>query len=176
MANGISAKKTKSDMYANVAFGNVTLSGVDTLTFSQIQMAVGLFQGVAMLLSRVLWYPSMGTIRQVVAATDSLTMALTSSSRLTDIDDTSDPAILTMRKVVGVGVNTEPFVFPLISDFSTLPGGGKLMSCNPIYLACDTGGFASAAVLRAQLDFTFVELSATDYLELIQSQYPASIS
>lgn len=174
MANGVAAKGQK-DKYANVAYGIVAQAVINTLTFNQIQLAVGLFQGVAMLLHRILWMPYGGTLREIVAATDSMQLALTSSNRLAAIGDITDPAIIAQMQVWGVGVAVANEKIPYISDFSTLPGGGKLVAANPIYLAITTGGFAAVATCRVQLDFTFIELSDRDYLEVIQAQFPANV-
>jgi len=170
------ATKGKKDEYANVAFGAVTLSAANTLTFSQIQMAIGMFQGIAMLIHRIAWQPTATSLREIVAATDSLHMALTSSNRLTAIYDLSDPSIIAQMQIIGIGVAVANEKLPLISDFTMLPGGGKLIAANPLYLAAVSGGFASAAVCRAQIDFTFIELADRDYMELIQAQFPANVA
>jgi hypothetical protein len=176
MSDVSSAKKGKKDNFANVAFGSVTMSAANTLTFSQIQLAVGLFQGIALLLHRIWWYPTDTACREIVAATDELIMALTSSNRLVEILNSADPAILSNKAIVGIAAGTERQEIPIISDFTMLPGGGKLISANPIYLGAVTGGFGAAATVRARLEFTFVELADRDYLELIQSQFPTNIS
>lgn len=176
MASDLVAKKGKRDQYANIGYGVVTMSAANALTFSQIQFAVGLFQGIAILLHRVLWRPTSTSIRELVAASDALYLALTTSNRLANIVDLSEPAIVAALSLIGKGVATENQELPLISDFTMLPGGGKLIPANPIYVAAFTEGAAAASSIRCQMEFTFVELSAADYLELIQSQYPANIS
>jgi hypothetical protein len=45
-----------------------------------------------------------------------------------------------------------------------------------LYLAAMSSGFVGAGIIKAQLDFTFVELSDRDYLELIQAQFPGNIT
>jgi hypothetical protein len=176
MAETISAKKGKKDQYANVAYGNIAMSAANTLTFAQILFAVGLFQGVAIILHRVLWFPGANAIRELVAATDDLQLALTTSNRLTGITAVREPAILAIKHIIGVGAGVERQELPLISDFQMLPGGGKLIPANPLYFAMTSGGFVSAQGAMVQLEFTFIELAAADYLELIQSQYPANIA
>lgn len=163
------------DAYSNVAFGEVTCSAANTLTFSAIQLAVGTFQGVALILHRILYYPTVATLRELVGATDDLAMGLTGSNRLDAIAEISDPSVIDRRGVVGVGVAVEPWSLPIVSDFSRLPGGGKIMTANPLYAAVDSTGFVAAASLLMQLDFTFLELADKDYIELIQAQLPANI-
>lgn len=168
--------KASTDKYANTAYGVVTMSAANTLTFSQINMGMGIFQRTAMLLHRCLWSPTAPSLRELVAATDHLDMALVSSNRLTTISDLTDPAVIAAIRLVAIGVAVETRTLPIISDFTTLPGGGKLIAGNPIYVGAMTGGAAAASVVRVQLDFTFVELSDSDYLELVQAQYPANIA
>lgn len=176
MSDVSSARKAKKDLYANKAYGLVTMSAANTLTFGQIQMGVGLFQGIALVIHRVLWYPSWGTLKEIVAATDILSFALTTSNRLTGLVDISDPAIITRKAIAAIGVGTEPYHLPIISDFTTLPGGGKLVPANPLWIGCTSSGFAAAGEMRAELEFTFVELADREYLELIQTMFPANIT
>ena len=165
----------KKDEYANVAFGEVFCSAINTLTFSAIALAVGTFQGVALILHRILYYPSLGSLREQVAATDSLQMGLTSSQRLTQLYEVSDPAIIDMKLVACIAAGTGRYETPLLSDFTQLPGGGKIMAANPIYCAITSGGHVGLANMRVQLEFTFIELADKDYIELIQAQLPANI-
>jgi hypothetical protein len=174
--NGIASKKGKRDQYANVGYGAVTMSGANVLTFSQIQFAVGIFQGIALVLHRIQWFPGVATIREIVTAADDFQMALVTSNRLTAIMDLSEPAIITAKRLAGIAAAIGSYELPFISDFSSLPMGGKLIPANPIYLAANSAGFAAAGTLRCVLEFTFLELSGTDYLELLQAQYPANIA
>jgi hypothetical protein len=169
-------KSAITDKYSNVAFATVTLSAANTLTFNQILMGTGVFAGVALLINRILWNPTVTSLREIVAATDDLTMALVSSNRLATIFDATDPSVLAQKRLVGIGVAVERYELPLISDFSTLPGGGKLIPASPLWMAGHTSGAAAASVIRCQLDFTFIQLEAADYLELMQSTYPANVS
>lgn len=178
MANGVETggRKGRKDMYANVGYGSVTMSAANTLTFAQIQMAVGLFQGIGMIIHRIEWWPGDASLREMVAATDTLSLALVTSNRIADINVISDPAIIALRKQVGVGIAVAAQDMPWITDLSSLPGGGKLVSPNPIWVAMYSAGFVAAGSARVKLDFTFVELSDRDYLELIQAQFPANIT
>lgn len=175
MSDPSNARKGKKDMYSNIALGIVTLSAANTLTFAQLNMAVGMFQGVALLLHRIAYMPSLASWREIVTSADSLTFGLTTSNRITSLADTTDPSIVSWGQCIGVGVAVETQRSPIVEDFSGLPGGGKLIPANPLFLASYSGGFAAAATIRAKIDFTFVELSSADYLELLQSLYPITV-
>jgi len=167
--------KGAKDQYANVAYGTVTASAANTLTFAAIQMAVGLFQGVAMVIHRINYTPYVATLRELVAATDSLGLGLTSSNRLANLVDTNDPAIIDCHRIVCVGAPIANMDVPIVHDFCNLPGGGKLIAANPIYFAIQPGGFGAVQGAIVRIDFTFVELADRDYMELIQSQFPANV-
>ncbi len=167
--------KTSKDAYANVAFGTVTQSAANTLTFGQVQMGVGLFEGKAMLIHRIKYRPTSTALREIVTNADRIIVGLTTSNRLSAIFDVADPAIIDQKDIVGIGVGVEPYQLPLVTDFTMLPGGGKLVPANPLWVACMSQGFAAAAILRVDLEFTFVELSPQDYLEVIQSMFPANV-
>jgi hypothetical protein len=176
MSDVIKAKKGKKDAYSNIAYASVLQSAANTLTFAQINMGVGLFQGVALLLHRIQWYPFAAALRELVTAADSMDMALTTSNRLTAIYDVLDPSVICVRRLLPIAATVAPYDIPLISDFTMLPGGGKLIAANPLWIACGSLAFAAAAQIRAQLDFTFISLTDAEYLELLQATYPANIS
>lgn len=164
------------DQYANIGLVTTTMSAANTLTFGTIQMAAGMFQGIAMVIHRVLWWPYTATLRELVAATDSLQMAITNTNRITTIADATDPAIVAMKRLVAIAVPVATYELPLVSDFTALPGGGKITAANPLYLGVASGGFAVAGIVAAQLEFSFVELSDADYLEVLQAQFPANVA
>jgi len=175
MSDVAGARRGKKDMYANIALGSVTLSAINTLTFSQLQISVGLFQGVAMLLHRISWYPYAANLREIVAATDSLSFALTVSNRVAAIEDATDPSIIACRRLIGIAAAVGSYEVPFESDFTRLPMGGKLIPANPLFLAATSGGFGAVATVKAQIDFSFVQLGDAEYLELLQAMYPVSV-
>ncbi len=175
MSDVASAKKGKRDTYANRAYGEVQMSAANTLTFSAIQMAVGMFQGIAMLIHQINWRPAISSIREIVAAADSLQFAITSSNRLTSLVDVSEPAIIDQKHFIGVGANVAMEKEPYVTDWSMLPGGGKLIPANPLFIGAQTGGFAAAATVRCEILFTFIQLADRDYMELIQGLFPSNI-
>jgi hypothetical protein len=79
-----------------------------------------------------------------------------------------------IAKVGGAAFNE--LQLPLVTDFSTLPGGGKLLPVNPLYLGMMTADAAAASQCTARMDMTFKELTDAEYLELIQSTYPANVT
>lgn len=167
--------KMRLDEFINVAYAYVVQSAINTLTFAQIRMATGIFQGVAMVLHRVKYRPSTRTVRELVAVTDSWQFALTTSNRLVDIADVSEPAVIDVVQRTCVGVPVADMDLPIVSDFTSLPSMGKIIPCNPLFVGIQTAGYATPGSLFIELEFTFKELADKDYIELIQSQLPANI-
>ena len=75
--------KTTRDAFANVAFSVVTASAANTLTFAQINMGVGLFEGKALVIHQIRYYPTSTAMRELAANTDQLVMAVVTTNRLT---------------------------------------------------------------------------------------------
>lgn len=179
MSDAVAArsKKTRKDLYTNVAFQRLTMSAANTITFQQIQFGVGLFQGVALILNRILYVLGANTLREIAAVTDYIAFGLTTSNRLTALNLATDPAIIDAKALVGVSAAapTSLVESPIISDFTALPGGGRLCPANPLYLVMFGTGMAAAGIMDVEIDFQFVQLTDAEYLELIQSQFPANI-
>ena len=166
------------DVYGNRAFSSVVMSAANTLTFEQIQFGVGLFQGVALILNRVEWFPDKAFLRELEAGTDDIQMALTNRDDLGSLAPTNQ-SVLVLKEIipemVGAVVSLWNYINPFISDFSGIPGGGLILPANPLYIAADSLGAAAAGTVRAVLYFTFKQLADSEYVELIQTIMPANL-
>ncbi|MBA7704048.1 hypothetical protein ES703_112846 [subsurface metagenome] len=166
--------KARVDQFVNRALALVTMSAIDTLTFSQIRFAVGIFQGVALVISKVEWFIFDASIRELVAATDSIVVALVTNDNLAQLNP-SDQDVIASMHLVGLGANVELSQAPLITDFSSLPGGGIILPANPLFLAMSTAGAAAASQCRVVIYYTFKTLTDKDYIELVQMMVPGNI-
>ena len=169
------AKSTLKDVYGNRAFERVQTSAANTITFEQIQFGVGLFQGVAMVISRVEWFPT--SIGELLLAADRLQVALTNRDDLTSLNALSQN-VLVLKELkcaqVGAVVSLTLNESPYVSDLSTLPGGGLILPANPLYIAIDTEGYADATGVEAVLYLTIKALADAEYIELVQTIMPAN--
>ncbi|GAI33556.1 unnamed protein product, partial [marine sediment metagenome] len=134
--------KQAVDVFSNVAYARVEMSAVNTLTFEPIRFAVGVFQGIGIIIHRILYAPFTPSIRELAVATDQISMALTLSDKVLAISDVRAPAIIDTTRLVGMGVNVEPIRLPIITDWTALPGGGKLFPANPLFAAMTSLGAA----------------------------------
>lgn len=164
----------KRDLYTNRAIGNIAMSAANVLTFEKMEFGVGIFQGVALVMHKVDFYPTTTSLREIVAATDYMVCALTTSDQIADIGDIQ-AAVIAQLAITGIGVAVASIETPLSVDFSQLPGGGYILPPNPIYMAMDTTGAVAASAYRVRIYFSFVELADKDYIELIQAQLPANM-
>jgi hypothetical protein len=69
----------------------------------------------------------------------------------------------------GAGVSSHIVRMPFIKDLSTLPGGGSLVPCRPIFLFAKSAGWAAAGSFSARIYFTVVDLKAEEYWELVEA-------
>lgn len=171
------AKIAKVDQYPNRAMQRVTMSGANTLTFAQVRFGVGLFQGIALVLHKIEYYPTLASIIELSGATDNLMMALTNRDDLTTLDAVT---LNIIAKHTAFGLTTGAAASqirekPYITDFSTLPGGGMIVPANPMFIALDSAGFVAAGVMDVIIYYTMKALSDADYVELIQSIIPMNI-
>lgn len=172
------AKSKVADLYANRAFETVVMSATDTLTFSQVQFGVGLFQGVAAIIHRIEWFFRDTTIGDLMDVADHCEVALTNRDDLTSIRPTSQNVLAYMSlNVVNQGTPANAWIVkqPLISDFSALGGGGLIIPANPLYIAMESTGFTAAGIVDALIYLTFKELADAEYVELIQTIMPANL-
>lgn len=167
-------QKRLTDMYTNRAFGLVTMSAANTITFEQLRFAVGTFTGVGLLLHRVEYFPTLGTYNEVVAAADSFQMGLVSRNDLTALNPI-DNSIISIVRVNAVGVAVESKQDPIIQDFTNLPEKGLLIPPNPLYLAMNSTGFAAAGEFRCIMYYSFVELTDQQSIEMLQTIIPGNV-
>ena len=161
------AKKT--DLFSNKGYGSVIESAANTLTFSEIQTNVSIFEKVAWVLHRIEWYFNQVTHTLLIDGADHLEMALVASNNITDLglDIPAVIDVLDLMKISDTGVGFAFADMPKIRDFSNLPGGGLIIAPRPLYLAVHGTSLANPATVACRFYFTQKTLSAEDYLDLI---------
>ena len=170
--------KVRKDIFVNRAIQRITMSAANTLTFQQLNFAVGVFQGVALVIHRIVYHIGVTAWHETVAITDSFVVAMTVSQNISDLNmtnieivDRHEVTAIVVGAVVGL-VHTQSEV---IADFSTLPEKGLIIPANPVFLAMTSAGLATAGISDCEIYFTFRELSDADYIELIQSRVQANV-
>ena len=161
---------TGVDKYSNVLYDSVTESAANTITFESVDVGLNIFDKVGLLVSRIEYSD---WLLQIAADGDSLEWGLTTSNNLTALDP-SETSIIDYNRVSLNAVGTPAIalerVEPYIKDFSTLPGGGLLITPKPLYMVADGNALANPAVVKMRMFFTVVKLKPEDYFELLESR------
>lgn len=161
------AKKT--DQFANKFYGKVIESAANTLTFAEIQTNVDVFAKKAWILNKLEWYLN-GSMTGVMNSNgDAVKLALCSSNKAAALS-LSDAGVIDLLEYkmelatsVGLFIKAEP----LQREFNNMPGGGLIIAPRPLYIAVQGSGCASAVTVEARGYFTALDLSADEYLELV---------
>lgn len=168
--------KTRMDVYPNRAIQSVTMSAANTLTFAQMRFSFGTFTGTALIISRLDFYPTPAMVGEMTAAGDYLRFAITNRDDLSDLDP-ANMNVLALKTLLATSVGAaDNFIdYPYRIALETLPGGGIIVPANPLYLALDTNGLASAGACKLVMYYRTLQLTDADYIELVQSLIPVNI-
>lgn len=161
------AKKT--DLFSNKGYGQVVESGANTLTFSEIQTNVSIFEKVAWIIHRIEWYVNQANYALILDSSDHILMALVASDAISSLG-LNIPAVIDLMDILRVqatGVGFSDYNMPIIRDFSNLPGGGLIIAPRPLFLAVQGVSLAGPTTVEARFYFTSKVLSAEEYLDLI---------
>lgn len=158
------------DKFTNVAFGEVTESAANTLTFSQIQTGVQLWNKQAWIIHQVHWHPQDLTILE--DENDSISCAIVSSNRMSVLG-LSDPGVIALtefkRVDSGVPADFQMYTLPQVQDFTEMPSGGLIVPANPIFVAAEGVSNALPFTVSARIYFSMLDLKAEEFLELVES-------
>ncbi len=162
----------KVDLYANVAAIQVIESVVNTQTSVKFQFPFSIMDKMALLINRVeYWVRGQSYLN---GGGDSITFALSAASTVVDIYDQADPAIIDNYRLTrvdfGVAASAIFHEAPYVKDFATLPGGGILVAPNPLYGMVQGSGLGTAGFGWIKLFYTYMELSADEYWQLVESR------
>jgi hypothetical protein len=159
-----------AEKFANVAYVTVTESAANTLTFSKLETGIAPFEKRGWIINRIEW--SFGiNVTTFAANDDQLTVALTASNTITSLT-LGDNAVLDMMVFKRIDIGTAGsgmFVAtPFVKDLSTVPGGGLLVTPNPIYIAAKGTSLPDVATCSCRFYYTSVDLKADEFWELVE--------
>lgn len=160
------------ELYSQIGYLQVVESAANTLTFNGLSVFSNVLGQKGMLLHRIEYYLPPATIDLLAADNDALLFGMSGTNTLTSITlDNAEVYDYSDLKVneFGTGANVLLINGVHIKDYGNLPGGGKLVPADRLYAWCKGENLNSAATVNARFDFTILDLSAQDYLELAQS-------
>lgn len=159
----------RNDVYVQHAAISVTETAANTLTFQQLTTGGMLFSRQAMVISAIEYDVDLSVI---VADDDIITVALVTSNQLSDLL-LSDPNVIDMVRfrgdLQGTAGNMNQYQMPYRRDYSNFPGGGVITPAHPIFLAASGTSLGSATLTRCRISFQIVELSAAEFVELVEA-------
>lgn len=165
------AVKSTADKYANKAAVQVIESAAATQTSAKFAFPFSIMDKMALLINRIEYYPD---ISKLNSNNDFLYLAVTAASSLTQMDDQSDPRLIDSASFhrIDIGTAASGLIvdYPYIKDFSDLPGGGILVAPNPLYAMAQAVGTSSATISWIAIYYTYLQLSADDYWQLVESR------
>lgn len=164
---------TKVDMYVNLITKTISASAANALTFDTIDVGLNIFDKVGLLICRLEYDVSGGTLADLDQDGDAVQFGLTSSNDITSLSALQSEVldVITINRYdAGTAGNATFFDKPIIHDFSTLPGGGLLIAPKPLHVATAASGMSAPASAVLRLYFVMIQLTDADYLELLQTR------
>lgn len=159
------------DEFAQFMYLNVTMSATDTLTFSEVSLGLSLFDYAGLVIERIEYYPSVGSLSLIIDDADQLRMALVGSNSITSLAQ-DQPQVYDLLALNGSADGTPGnFVVietPIVHDFSTMAGGGLLVPAQNMYIAMDSSALSAACDGSMRVYFRVKQLQAGDFVELVQ--------
>lgn len=166
------ATKNVKDTFANIAALRVVQDTANTAKYSAFNFPFSIMDKVGLLIHRVEY--QLGALDKFNASLDIAEMGISVSASITDPYDITDPAIVDYHVVqrIDIGTAASGFLWEAvkIKDFSRLPGGGLLVAPNPLYAFLHTGSASDVMSYRIRLYYTYMELAAEDYWQLVESR------
>jgi len=159
------------DVFVNQAYGGCTELVAGTLAFSEIQTGISLFEKVAWVVHRIMWFEE--DLVRILDVDDFLVSALVCSNRLNGLS-LQDPAVIDIIQIgewiEGTPASGHLVEKPIVHDFTNLPGGGLIVPPKPLYIAHVGVSLAAATAVNARIFFTHKELAPDEYWELVESR------
>ena len=165
----MATKGSLKDEHANKFYGACVESAANTLTFTEINTNVSVFDKVAWVLTRLEYWIGYTNRNLLLDSADMFQLALVSSNKAASLtlSDAGVIDLLEYKMELATSVGLFIKVEPLQREFNTMPGGGLIISPRPLYIAVQGSGCASAVTVEARGYFTALDLSADEYLELV---------
>lgn len=161
------------DKYTNIFQFTAEESAINTLTFGEIQLGLTIFQKVALLINRVTVDWGAACIAQLAAATDTCAVGIVQDDSVASISLEQPATVFKRQKVLasyGVAANSIMHDVVEVIDYSTLPGGGELITPSPLYWAIQSVGTAATFPVTVRVCFQVVELKSDEYFELLEAR------
>jgi len=164
------------DQYANRFNVHVAEASVGVPSFVEVPTYASAFSKEAFVIHRLEYWIQNSHFNQLVADADRIMMALTTANHYTTLNAAAafpDPGIVDLCEVfshlIGTAANALIQTFPIIKDFTNLPGGGLIVPARPIFVGVMSSGVATGISIDVRGYFTKLELKDNEFLELLDA-------
>ncbi len=166
-------KTTIKDQFANMGLISCVESAANTLTFKKLETGIAMFEKVAWVINRIEYYITNTLASQFNGDGDSIAFALTATDQMTSME-LSNAAVIDWNEVLrqdwGTAGNADLYIKPIVKDFNQMPGGGIIVTPNPIYLGVKGTGLVAVATVKARFWYSTLEMAPDQYWELVEAR------
>ena len=151
------AEGTGQDKFTNMLTQSLTGSAANVHTNAEVDIGLSLFDKVGILIQRVEYHVGIGTVIEMTATSDFVSVGFGTNLQATTIDPAVNSVIdnfVLRRHDSGTPTSSKYFELPFVRDFSNLKGGGILITPRPWILMIDSGGLANPALCVFRFFFT----------------------
>lgn len=165
-------EKKAIDKYANLAAVHPVEAVAGTAKFEKFAFPFSIMDKMGLLITRIEYL--FLSLTNLNSGGDSLECCLAVDNRITDLQDFANPSLVDAaylaRYDLGAAASGVLVQSPIVRDFSDLPGGGILVAPNPLYGGVKSNGAAGTMGCWVRLFYTYMELSADEYWQLVESR------
>jgi len=159
--------------FVDKAIITLTQSGANALTFEQLHFGLSIKDKYGLIIRKIEFAIAQGTVSLMTATADAVSCALVRSNTITDLS-LSQPQVIDRADFVRMDFGTAGSAQfwespPLVRDFTNMPGGGLIVPPDPIYVAMDSSGLASAGTLTTRIFYNLAQLKPEEYWQLVES-------
>lgn len=164
------AKTSGKDLFTQTMYIKTVESAANTLTFNGFGTMSPILN-TAYIIHRIEYYVA-EMFPYLLGAGDKILFGIALADSLASVILT-DPRLFDARSViwhsVGTPANYSLHYDPYVVDFTALPGGGRIIPADNIYLYVCGASLAGALTVVSRIFYTAIDLSAQEALEILQS-------
>ncbi len=161
------------DLFSQIGYIDVTMSAINTLTFNGLSVFSNILTPKGLIIHYIEYALGTATLQDLDTDGDQIFFGLCGDDQMAAIllsnAQVYDNHALTRLESAAAATNFLLDKSPIKQDFTGLPGGGRLVPADRIYVYAGSGGMTVVGVVSCRFHFTLKDLSAQEYIELAQS-------
>lgn len=163
----------KTDKYVNIAVARVDFGAAGNCESTLLPTAININEKIGWVIHRI--HAQLSITGASLTAGNILTWGLSSAAPPDGITygGLRQPYIHTMHKYIvpatmvgAVGIIREE---PIIDDFTSLPGGGRLVPPTPLYAYGDNIGVAVPGYVEIRVEYTQLPMTTDDFWDMVET-------